>query len=70
VYYILPDSWYSQALTIGINATTLSFDDVVSSLLPEEMRKKSMEIQSIDSLFARGHSRKEIYLSPQVIYLN
>jgi hypothetical protein len=32
-------------VAIGSNTTTLSFDDVVSSLLLEEMRLKNMEGQ-------------------------
>jgi hypothetical protein len=39
----LPDLWDSLVVAIGSNTTTLSFDDVVSSLLLEEMRWKSME---------------------------
>jgi hypothetical protein len=53
----LPDSWDSLVVAIGSNTTTLSFDVVVSSLLLEEMRQKSMEGQSTDALFARGHSQ-------------
>jgi hypothetical protein len=56
--FSLPDSWDSLVVAIGSNATTLSFDDVVSSLLLEEMRWKNMEIQSTYALFARGHSQE------------
>jgi hypothetical protein len=35
---------------------SLSFDDVVSSLLSEEMRHKNMEGQSTYELFERGFS--------------
>jgi hypothetical protein len=34
----LPNSWDSLVTTISSNTTTLTFDDVVSSLLSEEMR--------------------------------
>ena len=50
----LPDSWDSLVVDIGSNTTTLSFDDVVSSLLSEDMRRKNMEGQSADALFSRG----------------
>jgi len=36
-------SWDSVVVTIGSNATTLKFDDMVSSLLSEEMRRKAMD---------------------------
>jgi hypothetical protein len=52
----LPDSWDIFVAAIGINTTTLKFDEVVSSLLSEEMRRKNMEGQSTYALFARGHS--------------
>jgi hypothetical protein len=34
----LPDSWDSLVVAIGSNTTSLKFDEVVSSLLSEEMR--------------------------------
>jgi hypothetical protein len=34
----LPESWDSMVVSIGINTTALNFDEVVSSLLLEEMR--------------------------------
>eukprot|EP00253_Pinus_taeda_P008563 PITA_08563 len=46
----LPDSWDSMVITIGSNATTLQFDEIVSSLLTEEMRRKNMESQNGDAL--------------------
>jgi hypothetical protein len=49
----LPDLWDSFVVAIGINAIALKFDEVVSSLLLEEMRRKNMEGQSTDGLFAR-----------------
>jgi hypothetical protein len=51
----LPDSWDSLVVAIGSNTTSLKFDEVVSSLLSEEMRWKNMEGQT---LFARGRSQE------------
>eukprot|EP00253_Pinus_taeda_P005426 PITA_05426 len=42
----LPDSWYSLVVAIGSNATALQFDEIVSSLLSEEMKWKNMEGQN------------------------
>eukprot|EP00253_Pinus_taeda_P024032 PITA_24032 len=39
----LPDSWDTLVIAIGSNATALWFDEIVSSLLTEEMRRKNME---------------------------
>jgi hypothetical protein len=39
----LPDSWDILFVSIGSNANTLNFDDVVSSLLSEDMRSNTME---------------------------
>jgi hypothetical protein len=39
----LPDSWDSLVVAIGSNTIALKFDEVVSSLLLEEMRQKNME---------------------------
>jgi hypothetical protein len=54
----LPDSWDSLVVAIGSNTISLKFDEVVSSLLLEDMRQKNMEGQSTDTLFARGRSQK------------
>ena len=45
-------------MAIGSNTTALKFDEVVSSLLSEEMRWKNMEGQNKDALFARGRSQE------------
>jgi len=50
----LPDSWNCLVIKIGSNATALWFDEIVSSLLMEEMRWNNMESQNGDSLFAKG----------------
>ena len=39
----LPDSWDSLVIAIGSNATALQFDEIVSALLTEEMRRKNMD---------------------------
>jgi len=52
----LPDSWDSLVIAIGSNATTLQFDEIVSSLLTKEMRWKNMESQNGDALSVRGQS--------------
>ena len=41
--FSLPDLWDILVVAIGSNTTTLSFDDVVSSLLSEDMIWKKME---------------------------
>jgi hypothetical protein len=51
----LPNSWDSLVVAIGSNTIALNFDEVVSSLLSEEMRRKNMEGHSTDVLFVRGH---------------
>jgi hypothetical protein len=51
-----PNSWDNLVVAIGSNTQyALKYDDVVSSLLSEEMRKKSMDIHNIDALSVRGH---------------
>jgi hypothetical protein len=62
----LPDSWDSLVVAIGSNTNALNFDDLVSSLLLEEMRRNNMEGQSIDVLFSRGRSQERIVLTSQV----
>ena len=50
----LLDSWDSLVIAIGSNATTMQFDEIVSSLLTEEMTQKNMESQNGDALSVRG----------------
>eukprot|EP00253_Pinus_taeda_P017062 PITA_17062 len=47
--FSLPDSWDSLVIAIGSNAA-LQFDEIVSALPTEEMRKKNMESQNGDAL--------------------
>eukprot|EP00253_Pinus_taeda_P028472 PITA_28472 len=52
----LPNAWDSLVIAIGSNATALQFDEIVSALLMEEMRRKNMDNQNGDALFVRGQS--------------
>jgi hypothetical protein len=56
--FYLPDSCDSLVVAIGSNKTSLKFDEVVSSLLSENMRRKNMEGHSTYALFARGRSHE------------
>ena len=47
---VLPNSWDSLVIGIGSNSTALEFDEIVSSLLSEEVRHKNMEGQNGDAL--------------------
>jgi hypothetical protein len=50
------DSWYNLVVAIGnTTQSTLKFKDVVSCLLSEEMRRKSMEGVAKVVLSVRGH---------------
>eukprot|EP00253_Pinus_taeda_P005309 PITA_05309 len=53
----LPDSWDSLAIALGSNTSALQFDEIVSSLLTEDMRRKNMESQNGDALSVRGWSQ-------------
>jgi hypothetical protein len=54
----LPDSWDNLVVAIGSTTqSTLKYEDVVSSLLSKEMRRKSMDSHSTDALFVRGHTQ-------------
>lgn len=56
----LPDSWDNLVVAIGSSTkSALKFEDIVSSLLSEEMRRKSMESQSTDALSVRSSRTKE-----------
>jgi len=44
--FSLPNSWASMVVAIGRNVTALQFDEIVSSLLLEEMRQKNIEGQN------------------------
>eukprot|EP00253_Pinus_taeda_P029569 PITA_29569 len=46
----LPNWWDSLVIAIGSNTTTLQFDEIVSSLLMVEIRRKNMESQNGDTL--------------------
>jgi hypothetical protein len=48
--------WDSLVMAIGSNLTTLTIEDVVSSLLSVEMRWKNMEGSTKDALMVRGRS--------------
>eukprot|EP00253_Pinus_taeda_P026886 PITA_26886 len=52
----LPDSWDSLVIAIGSNATALQFDEIVSALLTEEVRRKNMDSQNGDAS-VRGRSQ-------------
>jgi hypothetical protein len=54
----LLDSCYSLVVAIGSTTTALKFDEVVSSLLSEDMRQKNMEGHRTYTLFARGRSQE------------
>jgi hypothetical protein len=54
----LLDSWDNLVVAIGSTTqSTLKYEDVVSSLLSEEMRRKRMDGHSTDALFVRGHTQ-------------
>eukprot|EP00253_Pinus_taeda_P015997 PITA_15997 len=55
----LLDSWDSLVIAIGSNATALKFDEIVSSLLMKEMRRKNTESQNGDALSVQGRSQNK-----------
>jgi hypothetical protein len=53
----LPDSWDNLVVAIGSTTqSTLKYEDVLASLLSEEMRRKSMDGHFTYALFVRGHT--------------
>ena len=56
--FSLSKSWDNLVVAIGSTTqSTLKYEDVVSSLLSEEMRWKSMDSHSTNALFVRGHTQ-------------
>jgi hypothetical protein len=51
-----PDSWDNLVVDIGSNSTTLALEDMVASLLSEEMRRKNMKGSTKYALVVRGRS--------------
>jgi hypothetical protein len=49
-----PNSWNNLVVAIWSNSTTLALEDVIASLLSEEMRMKNMEGSTKDALVVRG----------------
>jgi hypothetical protein len=53
-----PDSWDNLVVAIGITTqSTLKYEDVVSSILSEEMRQKSTDGHNTNDLFVRGRTQ-------------
>ena len=53
-----PDSWDNMVVAIGSTTqSTLKYEDVVSSLLSKEMRRKSMDGHNTNALFVRGRTQ-------------
>ena len=56
----LPDSWDNLVVAIGSSTkSALKFEDIVSSLLSEKMRRKYIESQNVDALSVRSGHPKE-----------
>ncbi|WP_424677707.1 hypothetical protein [Enterobacter hormaechei] len=51
----LPDSWDHLVMALGSTLVTFKMDDVVSSLLSEEMRRKA-SVSEKEALAVRGRS--------------
>ena len=52
----LPNSWDNLIMAISSTSSVLKLEDVVASLLSEEMRQKSFEDLTKDALSVRGRS--------------
>jgi hypothetical protein len=62
-----PDSWDNLVVEIcSTTQSTLKYEDVVSSLLSEEMKQKSMDSHSTDVLFVRGCNQERNHGKPSV----
>jgi hypothetical protein len=56
----LPESWDNLVVAIGSTTQyTLKYEDVVESLLSEEMRQKIMDGLNTDALFVRGRTGQD-----------
>ena len=54
-----PDSWDNLIVAIGSSSqATIKFDEIVSSLLSQEMRWKTMDNHSMDALSVRGRPQE------------
>jgi hypothetical protein len=62
----LPDSRDSLVVAIGSNTTSLKFDEVVSSLLSEEMNRSTWKDITQIHYLQEDPPKKEIDLCPQV----
>ena len=55
----LPNSWDNMVVAIGSSTkSTLKYEDIVSTLLSKEMRRKSMESHNTDALSMRSSCTK------------
>eukprot|EP00253_Pinus_taeda_P030294 PITA_30294 len=55
----LPNSWDSLVIAIGSNAIALQFDEIVSSLLMEEMRWKIWRARMVMPCLKEGHYKRD-----------
>jgi hypothetical protein len=61
----LPDSWDNLVVAIGSTTqSTLKYEDLVASLLSEEMRRKSMDGHNTYALFVRGRTQDKNPVNP------